>query len=109
MIYRAHGYIDNYNNETYSIEKKLCFNSSNKEKKEGYFPTEALAKKDYRRCERLANKKLKQIEKDLVLFEKKNKCHISFYMDGDTFGIYESGMMIIIVIEDYMFEKRMEE
>ena len=91
----------------------------NRNKLNGYFDTEEEAREDYRlylakrdelraEAESLAAEKLDAAESALRGVLGEHGCSLSFCMEGDTHGIYESGMYLSVSVDGFEFGRELE-
>lgn len=77
--------------------------------KSRYFDTPEEALADRKKFEAQANAKLDEIQEDFKALCAKHNAHISYFMQGDTYGIDEDYMYISIDIEGYNFKRILSE
>jgi len=91
----------------------------NRSKLNGYLDTEEEAREDYRlylanreelraEAESIANEKLDAAESALRGVLGEHGCRLSFCMEGDTHGIYESGLYLSVSVDGFDFGRKVD-
>jgi hypothetical protein len=91
----------------------------NRNKLNGYFDTEEEAREDYRlyiakreelraEAESMANEKLDAAESALRGTLSEHVCSLSFCMEGDTHGIYKSGLYLSVTVDGFDFGRTVD-
>lgn len=103
----------------YRVSRATGTMMHSKNKRNGYLDTEEEAREDYRlylakreerraEAESIANEKLDAAESAIRGVLGEHGCSLSFCMEGDTHGIYESGMYLSVSVDGFEFGRELE-